>query len=99
MGRKQRIEVIIRKLTLQGLETHLLQHYIAIRIGENFFANAVAPAVLGIDEFVAWNAGLERPILKGTMTFFLGKERFAVGNEESEVAGASLVNPWKVNFV
>jgi hypothetical protein len=33
------------------------------------------------------------------MPFLFRKEGFAVGDQETEIAGAGLINPWKVNFV
>jgi hypothetical protein len=84
---------------LQGFEADLLQHNVAIRIGEDFLVNAVAAANLSVDQLIGGDTGLERFVFEGAVAFFLGKEIASVGDDQAQVAGASLVNAGKVDFV
>ena len=97
--REQSVKMVVGEFPLQRLEADLLQHDVAVRIGQNFFVDAVAPAVAGVDQLKGWNAGLKGTVFKGAVALLLGEEIVAVGDDESHVAGTGLVDAGKVNLV
>ncbi len=99
VGRQQRIETVIGELALQWFEPNFLQHHVAVGIGEYFLVDSVAAAVVSVDQLKSGNAGLERFVLKPTVPFLLGKESLAIGDDEAEIASASLVDPGKIYFI
>ena len=76
VGREQRIKMIVGELPLQRLEADFLQQHVAVRIGENFFVDAIAAADFGVRQFKGRNARLERTVLKRAVAFLFGKESF-----------------------
>jgi len=97
--REQSVQPVIRKLPLQRLEADLLQDHVAVGIGQDFLVNAVASAGIRVGQFKGGNAGLERHIFKGAMPFLLGEKIASVGDNESHVARARLVDARKVDLV
>jgi hypothetical protein len=99
VGGEKSVKAIVAELTLKGFETNLLQNNVAVGIGKDFFPYAIAALQFSVDKFIAWNASLERFVLKGAMTFFLGEEIVAAGHDESQVASTRLIYSGKVNFI
>src|SRR5580700_10449289 len=99
VGRKQRVEMIVRELALERFEANFLEHDVAVRIGENFLMNPVAAAILSVGQFKSRDAGLEGLVLKGAVPLFLGKEVAPIGYHETEIASAGLIDTRKINFV
>ena len=99
MGSQQRVQAIIRKRALQRHEADFLQHDVAIRIGEDFFLDPVASLQFGVGQFVNWNAGFERHILEFAVALLFGEKAGAVGDDQTLVAGASLVHAWEIDLV
>ena len=99
MRREQGVEAIIGELSLQRFEANLLQNHVAVRIGEDLLVNPVAATAIGVGQFKGGDAGLEGLVLEGAMPFFLGEEVPSVGDDEAEVASASLIDPREVNLI
>ena len=99
MRRKQGVKAVVPEGALQWDEANLLQHDIAIRIGQNFFVDPVPSLQLCIGQLEGGHAGRNRNVLELAVTFLLGEIPFAVGNNESHVASASLINARVVNLV
>ena len=98
--REQRVEVIVGEIALQRFEADLLQHHVAVGIGEDFFVDSVAPAQISV--LVSSNAGTPGSnglFSKRTVPLLLGKESPAIGDDEAEIARASLVHPRKIHFI
>jgi hypothetical protein len=91
--------VVIGQRSLQRFETDLLENDVAVGVCKNFFVNAIASAVFGIDQFIAGNARFKRPVFKGAVALLFREKITAIGNDESHVSGASLINAGKINFV
>src|SRR4029077_7829480 len=96
--REQRVKAIVGKLPLERFKANLLQHHVTVGVGENFLTDAVAAAVLGINQFKRGNARLEGPVLKRAVPLLLGKKASTVGDEEAEISSASLVDSRVVDF-
>ena len=99
MRREQRVQAIVGERSRERLESHLLQHDVAIGIGENFLMNAVAAAALGIDQLKYRNARFDGAILEFAIALLFGKEVEAVGDDQSQVASAGLIDARKVDLV
>src|SRR5579864_918496 len=97
--RKQRIKVIVGNRALQRFEADLLQDDVAIRIGKNFLVNAVASVDRGVDQFVRRNTRFKGTILERAMPLLFGEKIAPAGDNESHVAGASLIDAWKIDFI
>ncbi len=97
--REQRVEVIIRKPSLQRFETDLLQHHVAIGIGEYFLEDAVAAAAVGVGQLIRGRARFKRLVLECAVPFLLGKESLAIGDDEAQIARAGLVHTRKIHFI
>ena len=97
--REQRVKAIVGESSLQRFKTDLLQQHVAVGIGEYFFADPVAAAEIGVDQFKGGDAGLKWLILKRTVALLLGKERPAIGDDEAEIAGASLIDAREIHFI
>ena len=98
MRRQQSVEAVVRECALQGDEANLLQHDIAIRIGQNFLVDPVPSLHLCIGQLVGRYAGRNRNILEPAVTFFFGEKTLAIGNDEAHVASAGLINPRVINL-
>ena len=61
--------------------------------------DAVAPAIAGISQLICWNAGLDGPVLERAVALFFGEKIATVGDDKSHVAGASLIDSRKINFI
>ncbi len=61
--------------------------------------DSVAAADIGVGQLKRGDARLKRLVLKPTVPLLLGKESLAIGNHETEVAGAGLINPREIDFV
>ena len=96
---EQRIEPIVGEGSLQWDKTHFLQYDVAVGIGENFFFDPIAAALAGVHKFIHRNAGFKGMILEGAMTFFFRKEIYAVGDDESQIARACLIDAREIHFV
>src|SRR5262245_23165098 len=99
MGSKKRIEVIILKPTLKGLEPNFLQDNIAKGIGEDFLFNSKLIPITRVLQLIERNA---RPVMvnfKRAIPLFLRKEAAAIGDNEFLITRASLVHSRKVNLI
>lgn len=99
VGREQGVQAVVGGLTLQRLEPNFLQNNVTVGVGENFLMNAVAAVDFGIDKFEGGDAGFEGLVFEGTVALFFGEEVASVGDEETEVTGAGLIDPRKIDFV
>src|SRR5438477_7348443 len=97
--RKQSVKVVVGKSALQGFEADSLKNDVAVGIGEDFLVDAIASAVARVGQFEDGYAGLAGTAFEGAVALLFGKEITAVGDNESHVAGAGLVDPGKINFV
>src|SRR4029077_14357890 len=77
----------------------LLENDIAIGICEDFLVDAIASTIGSIGQLEDWHTRVERVVLKRAVTLFLREKIMPVGDNESHIAGARLVNPRKVDFV
>src|ERR1700733_6919499 len=99
MRREQSIEAIVGELALQGFEAGFLQNHIAVRVSEDFLVNAVTSADLGVHEFKCGDTGFDGLVFEGAVAFFFREEIATIGDHESEVAGAGLVDPREIYFI
>ena len=93
MGRQQRVQAIVGQRALQGHEANSLQHDIPVGIGEDFLLDAVTPLQFGVSQFVDRNARLDGMVFKFAVALFFGEIAGAVGDNQSQIAGAGLVDP------
>src|SRR5262249_60963529 len=70
-----------------------------MRIGRNFLLDAIRSTKLGVDQAERGHAWLKRHNFKSAMPLFFRKEIFAVRDEQPEVARASHVHAWEIDFV
>ena len=91
--------MIVGELPPQRLEPDFLQQHVAVRISENFFVNAIAAADFRVRQFKGRDTWLDGTVLERAVALFFGEERSAVGDYESEIAGAGLIHAGKVHFI
>jgi len=99
MWRQQRVQAIVTKVALQGHEADFLQYHVPPRVGQHFLFNPVASLHAGVGQLIRGYSRLEGTIGEGTMAFFLGEESAAVGDDQSEISGARLVDSREIDFV
>ena len=92
MGRQQRVQAIVGQCALQRDEADSLQHDVAVRIGEDFLLDPVTSLQFGVRQFVNRNAGLDGVVFKLAMALFFGEVAGAVGDDQSLIAGAGLID-------
>jgi hypothetical protein len=80
-------------------KSDLLQHDVAVRVGEDFFLDTVFSTDLGIDQSICRDAGLDWHDFKSAMPLLLRKKVLAVGDDEAQVARARHIHAWKINFI
>src|SRR5207253_8547233 len=99
MRRQKSVEVIIAEGSLKRHKPNFLEHHIAIGIGKDFFLDPIPSLDFCIDQFVDRDAGFNRQILKPAMTLLLGKKARTIGNDQSLIASASLIDTGEVDFI
>ena len=71
----------------------------AIGIAENFFVDAIATVEAAVGELIVRDARLVSNVLVGAMALFFGEVAVTVSNDESEIAGAGLIDARKIDLV
>src|SRR5579862_7432887 len=99
MRRKHDVQVVVGQHPLHGLKPDFLQYHVAVWVGQDFFVNAIASAVGCIGQFKRGDSGFDRMVFKSAVTLLFGEKIAAVGNNESHVASASLIDAGKVDFI
>ncbi len=80
-------------------ETDLLQDRVAAWVGDDPLQYSEAASTMGARHQERWNAVLQRFDNDGAIAFLLGKEAASISNDQTEIAGASLVDLRVVDFV
>lgn len=99
VGREQRVTAIVRHVAEQWFETDSLQNDVAVGIAENFLTDAIASVKAGVGEVVDGNSGFEGNIFETAVAFFFGEVVSSVGDDQSEIARARLIDTGKIDFI
>src|SRR5438270_13494201 len=99
MWSQKRVEMVVRKSTLQGQKANFLQDHIAIRIGEDLLLYLIASVNGRIGEAVKWNSGLPGHTFEGAIPLLFRKVLPTISNKEFLITRASLVHSRKVNLI
>lgn len=91
--------MVVGELAWQWFETNFLQEDVAVRVGEDFFVNAIVAVDFGVDEFEGGDARLEGGVLECAVAFFFREIIASVGDQQAEIAGAGLIDAGKIHFV
>ena len=97
MRRQQREQA--QGAVAQVFEPDLHQHRVAARVADHALDDAETAAEMRAREQKSRHAVFERLHLRGAVPLFFGEEAVVVGDDESEVADAGLVDPRIVDFV
>src|SRR5258708_38793507 len=106
MGSEQRVEAVLREGRRPGRrggaqirKTDLLQNYIPVRVGENFFLNTVSPAKMGVDQMECRNTRFHGRNLEGALPFFFGEKTGTIGDHQAQIAEAGHIHSPKINLI
>src|SRR5260370_32973163 len=86
-------------MSLQRHKPNLLHHHVSPGIGQHFFFDPVASRHAHVGQFVDRHSWFYGKVPEGTMAFLFREELTTVGDNQTEVAGASLVHAGKVDFI
>jgi hypothetical protein len=96
---EQHIESEIRQLALKRHESDALQDHVTPRICQDFFLDPVPAVSRGVVNAIRGNAGRHLDGVGVRISLFFGEVDLAVGDNETEIAGARVIDARVVDLV
>ncbi len=99
MRSQKRIETIVGEAALQRHKADFLQHHVAVRIGQNLLLDPISPLHFCVAQLIYRYTRLHGDILKAAMPLLFREKTGAIGDDESLIARARLIDAREVDFV
>src|SRR5678816_4089712 len=97
MGSQEHVQAEISQRALQWHETDALEHHVAPWIGDNFLLDAIATIIGGVPNPIGQNAWRQLHRLRTRIPFFFREECLTIGDDETEVSRASVIDAGVIN--
>src|SRR6185437_4147472 len=97
--RQQRIQVVILEFSLQGRETSSLHDRVAMRRCDDLFFDPVSPLAASVDQLISRNACYGKRDFVLCVPLFLREEVLAVGDDQTKIAGARIIQARVVDLI
>ena len=95
----EHVQMVVFEAADERHEARALQHRVAARVGKDLLLDAIAPDGAAVHQPIERHAGRGVAQLRAGMTFLLGEELPAIGDNETQVAGAGRVESRVVDLV
>ena len=99
MRREQAVEAVVLESAFERRELDFLENDVAVGIGEDVLLDAIATVQRGVHQPVSGNAFRQLTDARSGMTLLFGKVVGPVGDEQTLISGAGLIDAREVDLI